>query len=70
MAGRLLSAMSADVPTGDPSGHTSFASIVAAVAAGRKIYLDIQRAFLYLIAFHIPIVGLALLPPSAACPCC
>ncbi len=45
-----------------------FASIVAAVAAGRKIFLDIQRAFLYLIAFHIPIVGLALLPPIAGLP--
>ena len=46
----------------------NFASIVAAVAAGRKIFLDIQRAFLYLIAFHIPIVGLALLPPIAGLP--
>ena len=46
----------------------NFASIVAAVAAGRKIFLDIQRAFLYLIGFHIPIVGLALLPPLAGLP--
>jgi Ca2+-transporting ATPase len=45
-----------------------FASIVAAVAAGRKIFLDIQRAFLYLIAFHIPVVGLALLPPALGLP--
>jgi Ca2+-transporting ATPase len=45
-----------------------FASIVAAVAAGRKIFLDIQRAFLYLIAFHIPIIGLALLPPTLGLP--
>jgi Ca2+-transporting ATPase len=46
----------------------NFASIVAAVAAGRKIFLDIQRAFLYLIAFHVPIVGLALLPPISGLP--
>jgi Ca2+-transporting ATPase len=45
-----------------------FASIVAAVAAGRKIFLDIQRSFLYLIAFHIPIVGLALIPPVVGLP--
>ncbi|HEY8927309.1 MAG TPA: cation-transporting P-type ATPase [Polyangia bacterium] len=46
----------------------NFASIVAAVEAGRKIFLDIQRAFLYLIAFHIPIVLLALLPPLLGLP--
>jgi Ca2+-transporting ATPase len=45
-----------------------FASIVAAVAAGRKILLDIQRAFLYLVAFHIPIIGLALLAPVLGWP--
>jgi Ca2+-transporting ATPase len=46
----------------------NFASIVAAVREGRKIFLDIQRAFLYLLAFHIPIVGLALLPPILGMP--
>jgi Ca2+-transporting ATPase len=46
----------------------NFASIVSAVATGRKIFLDIQRAFLYLIAFHVPIVGLALLPPLSGLP--
>jgi len=46
----------------------NFASIVAAVREGRKIFLDIQRAFLYLIAFHVPIVGLALLPPILGMP--
>ena len=46
----------------------NFASIVAAVREGRKIFLDIQRAFLYLIAFHIPIIGLALLPPLLGLP--
>jgi Ca2+-transporting ATPase len=46
----------------------NFASIVAAIREGRKIFLDIQRAFLYLLAFHIPIVGLALLPPIVGLP--
>src|SRR6185369_9098407 len=46
----------------------NFASIVAAVSAGRKIFLDIQRAFLYLIAFHIPIVLLALMSPLVGLP--
>jgi Ca2+-transporting ATPase len=46
----------------------NFASIVAAVSAGRKIFLDIQRAFLYLIAFHIPIILLALTPPIVGLP--
>jgi Ca2+-transporting ATPase len=45
-----------------------FASIVAAVREGRKIFLDIQRAFLYLLAFHVPIVGLALAAPLAGVP--
>jgi Ca2+-transporting ATPase len=46
----------------------NFASIVAAIREGRKIFLDIQRAFLYLLAFHVPIVGLALLPPVLGMP--
>jgi len=45
-----------------------FASIVAAVREGRKIFLDVQRAFLYLLAFHVPIVGLALLPALLGLP--
>jgi P-type Ca2+ transporter type 2C len=46
----------------------NFASIVAAVREGRKIFLDIQRAFLYLLAFHVPIVGLALIAPILGMP--
>jgi Ca2+-transporting ATPase len=42
--------------------------MVAAVSAGRKIFLDIQRAFLYLIGFHIPIILLALTPPIVGLP--
>jgi Ca2+-transporting ATPase len=41
----------------------SFASIVATVEEGRRIFANIQRSFLFLVAFHIPIVVLALLCP-------
>jgi Ca2+-transporting ATPase len=46
----------------------NFASIVATVREGRHILQNIQRAFLYLIAFHIPIIALAVLAPLAGIP--
>ena len=46
----------------------NFASIVETVRQGRHIFQNIQRAFLYLIAFHIPIVALAILPPLIGVP--
>ncbi len=46
----------------------SFASIVATVSEGRRIFANIQRSFLFLIAFHIPIVALALLCPLLGYP--
>ncbi|HEU4384098.1 MAG TPA: cation-transporting P-type ATPase [Anaeromyxobacteraceae bacterium] len=45
-----------------------FASLVATVREGRAIYAKIQRAFLYLLAFHLPIVGLALAVPLLGLP--
>jgi P-type Ca2+ transporter type 2C len=39
-----------------------FASIVGAVRLGRRIYDNIQKAFGYILAVHVPIAGLALLP--------
>ena len=39
-----------------------FTSIVAAVRLGRRIYDNLRRAMAYIIAVHVPIVGLALLP--------
>ncbi len=45
-----------------------FASLVATVREGRAIYAKIQRAFLYLLAFHLPIVGLALAVPVMGLP--
>lgn len=40
----------------------NFASIVSAIRSGRKIYDNLQKAISYIIAIHIPIIGLALLP--------
>jgi len=46
----------------------NFASIVATVREGRHILQNVQRAFLYLIAFHVPIVALAIVTPLAGLP--
>lgn len=40
----------------------NFASIVAAVRMGRRIYDNLQKAMSYIIAIHIPIIGLTLIP--------
>jgi len=40
----------------------NFASIVSAVRLGRRIYDNLQKAMMYILAIHIPIIGLALLP--------
>lgn len=40
----------------------NFTSIVAAIRQGRRIYDNIQKAVSYIIAIHVPVVGLALLP--------
>ncbi|BDG08706.1 cation-translocating P-type ATPase [Anaeromyxobacter paludicola] len=45
-----------------------FTSLVATVREGRAIYQNIQRAFLYLIAFHIPVIGVALAAPLLGLP--
>lgn len=39
-----------------------FASIVEAVRLGRRIYDNLRKAMAYIIAIHVPIAGLALLP--------
>ena len=46
----------------------SFAAIVATVEEGRRIFANIQRSFLFLVAFHIPIVALALVCPLLGYP--
>ncbi len=40
----------------------NFASIVAAIRQGRKIYDNLEKAMGYILAIHIPIIGLTLLP--------
>lgn len=40
-----------------------FKGLVEAVFEGRKIFQNLRRSFSYLIAFHIPIILLALIPP-------
>jgi len=40
----------------------AFPSIVAAIRQGRKIYDNIKKASIFIIAVHVPIAGLAVLP--------
>jgi len=40
-----------------------FASVVAGIAEGRRIFANLQAALAYLVAVHLPMAGLALLPP-------
>jgi Ca2+-transporting ATPase len=42
--------------------NDDFASLVQAVRLGRRIYANIRHAMTYLVAVHIPIAGLGLLP--------
>jgi P-type Ca2+ transporter type 2C len=42
--------------------NDDFGSLVAAVRLGRRIYSNIRHAMTYLVAVHIPIAGLGLLP--------
>jgi Ca2+-transporting ATPase len=45
-----------------------FVTIVDAIAAGRAIYDNIKRAVSYILAVHVPITGLALLPVLSGAP--
>jgi Ca2+-transporting ATPase len=42
--------------------NDDFASIVGAVRTGRKIYENIKKAMAYIVAVHIPIAGMAMIP--------
>lgn len=49
-----------------------FVSVVRAIRMGRTIYDNIARAVRYILAVHLPITGLALLPlfTGGRCCCC
>ena len=40
----------------------NFASIVASIRNGRKIFDNLQKAMSYVLAIHVPIIGLAIIP--------
>jgi Ca2+-transporting ATPase len=40
----------------------NFSSIVTAIRSGRKIFDNLQKAMSYIIAIHVPIIGLTLIP--------
>ncbi len=42
--------------------NDDFSSIVNAVRMGRRIYDNLKKAMAYIIAIHVPIIGLSLLP--------
>ena len=47
-----------------------FSSIVAAVRLGRRIYDNLRKAMAYILAVHVPIAGISLLPVLPACRWC
>jgi Ca2+-transporting ATPase len=46
----------------------NFGSIVETVREGRRIYDNMEKSFRYLLAFHVPIVALAILVPVLGLP--
>jgi Ca2+-transporting ATPase len=47
---------------------SNFAALVRTIGEGRRIYANLQRAFLFLVAFHLPIIGLAIAAPALGLP--
>ena len=45
-----------------------FSALVWTVREGRRIYLNLQQAFLFLVAFHMPVIGLAVAVPALGLP--
>ncbi|MBU2407413.1 MAG: cation-translocating P-type ATPase, partial [Gammaproteobacteria bacterium] len=46
----------------------NFSSLVVAIRAGRRIFINLRKALGYLFAVHVPIVGVALLPVAMGGP--
>jgi Ca2+-transporting ATPase len=42
--------------------HDDFPALIEAVALGRRIFTNIRQAFSYVLAVHVPIIGLAFAP--------
>ena len=48
--------------------ESDFTALVRTIREGRRIYANLQRAFLFLVAFHIPVIGLAIAAPVLGLP--
>lgn len=48
--------------------NDDFSSIVAAVRMGRRVYANLNKAMAYILAIHIPIAGMTLIPVIFAWP--
>lgn len=48
--------------------HDQFSAIVNTIQEGRKIYTNIRKAVLYVIAIHVPIAGVVFIPIMAGLP--
>lgn len=46
----------------------NFTAIVATIRAGRRIFDNLRKAFAFLVAVHLPIVGMALIPAAMGMP--
>lgn len=46
----------------------NFESIVASIAAGRRIFNNLRKAFAFLVATHIPIAGMSFIPLALGMP--
>jgi P-type Ca2+ transporter type 2C len=45
-----------------------FGALVTAIREGRRVFANLVKAFLFLIAFHVPVIALAVLVPLAGMP--
>jgi len=48
--------------------NDDFASLVEAIRLGRRIYANLRKALVYIVAVHLPIAGMTLLPLLAGTP--